>query len=255
MLKAILIDDEKSGRESLRKKLQTHCPQVEVIAECGNGQEGLIAISQFTPDIVFLDIEMPLMNGFTMLQQLPRQNFDLVFTTAFNQYAINAIRFSALDYLVKPIDVQELVNAVQRIAEKQQSHQPFSNEQLAILGHYISQQKSTPDKIAVSTAAGLEILEFAHIIYLEAEGNYTNIHLDNSRPLLSSKTLKEFEDILPPQQFCRIHNGSLVNISFVKRYNKGEGGQVVLHNGTLLDVARRRKDDLLILLSTIAKKV
>ncbi len=253
MLKAILIDDEKNSRESLRKKIESNCPQLSIIAECSNGQEGMVAIQLEQPDIVFLDIEMPHMNGFTMLQQLPERNFELIFTTAFNQYAINAIRYSALDYLVKPVDVTELADAVKRIGEKKKV--AINAQQLEILAGYLSQQKQTPDKIAVAVLTGLEIIDIANIMYLEATGNYTNIYFTNDKPLLSSKTLKEFEDILPSTLFCRIHNGSLVNASYIKKYNRGEGGQVVLANGILLDVARRRKDELLQLIQKLATKI
>lgn len=250
---AILIDDEKNSRESLRKKIETHCSAVSILAECSNGLEGLDAIQKLNPDIVFLDIEMPHMNGFTMLQQLPERNFELIFTTAFNQYAINAIRFSALDYLVKPVDVTELVQAVNRATVKPGNS--IDKKQLDILQQFLNQQKTVPDRIAVAVTSGLEIIQLNQILYLEAEGNYTNIHLENSRPLLSSKTLKEFEDILPTTQFCRIHNASLVNVQYIKKYNKGEGGQVILSNGTVLDVARRRKEELLQLLQTVATKI
>lgn len=251
MTKAILIDDEKNSRESLRKKLQAHCPTVQVVAECANGLEGLTAIQAHAPDVVFLDIEMPHLNGFTMLQQLPQKNFALIFTTAYNQYAINAIRHSALDYLVKPVDVAELVAAVARIGA-----QPplLQTGQLSILEQLIAQQQG-PIRIAVATQTGLEIIHTDNIVYLEATGNYTHIHLANEKPLLASKTLKEFEDILPADQFFRIHNASLVNMAAIKKYNKGELGQVVLSNGTVLDVARRRKDELVQLLLKWSRKV
>lgn len=252
MITAILIDDEKNSRESLRKKLQAHCPQVQVLAECANGAEGLEAIERLRPQLVFLDIEMPHMNGFTMLQQLTDKNFGLIFTTAYNQYAINAIRHSALDYLVKPVEVTELTAAVNRYAAQRQAQ--VQQPQLDILSRLLSREQE-PASIAVATHAGLEIIAMADILYLEATGNYTNIHLSGGKPLLASKTLKEFEDILPATQFFRIHNASLVNISAIKKYNKGEGGQVVLHNGTLLDVARRRKEELLELLLRVSRKV
>jgi two-component system, LytTR family, response regulator len=252
MIKAVLIDDEKNSRESLRKKLQTHCPEVQVLAECANGQEGLVAIEQHKPDMVFLDIEMPHMNGFTMLQQLPQKNFALIFTTAYNQYAINAIRHSAIDYLVKPVEVTELVNAVARATMQQKAQ--VQQGQLEILDQLLTRQKASA-KIAVATSAGLEIIEIEKILYLEAANNYTFIHTAGEKPLLASKTLKEFEDILPPEFFFRIHNASLVNLAAIKKYNKGEGGQVTLVNGTLLDVARRRKDELLQLLLVLSKKV
>jgi two-component system, LytTR family, response regulator len=251
MIKAILIDDEKNSRESLRKKLQAHCPTVQVVAECANGLEGLAAIEAHTPNVVFLDIEMPHMNGFTMLQQLPQQHFALIFTTAYNQYAINAIRHSALDYLVKPVDVAELVNAVARIGMQPPPVQP---DQLSILEQLMAKEQA-PARLAVATQTGLEIIQIADIIYLEATSNYTYIYLANEKPLLASKTLKEFEDILPPHQFFRIHNASLVNMAAIKKYNKGEGGQVVLANGTLLDVARRRKEELVQLLLKWSRKV
>lgn len=250
---AILIDDEKNSRESLRKKIETHCPQINVVAECSSGQEGLDAINAFHPVLVFLDIEMPQMNGFTMLQQLPERNFEIIFTTAYNQYAINAIRYSALDYLVKPVDVLELKNAVEKVSREKKP--AVNDQQLEILANYLSKQKQTPEKIAVAISSGLEIIDISNIIYLEATGNYTNIYTVNVKPLLSSKTLKEFEDILPPSLFFRIHNASLVNVSFIKKYNKGEGGQVVLANGTILDVARRRKEELLEMLQKVATRI
>jgi two-component system LytT family response regulator len=252
-LTAILIDDERNSREALHKKILTHCSNVNVVAQCANGEEGLAAIAAHKPDIVFLDIEMPRMNGFTMLQQLPEQSFELIFTTAFNQYAIQAIRFAALDYLVKPVDVQELINAVARVQEKRLHS--FTAKQLAILADHFAGSRQKPDKIAVSTAAGLEIIELDGIVYLEATGNYTHIHLKEGKPLLASKTLKEFEDMLPADRFFRIHNASLLNVAYIKKYNKGEGGQVVLHNGVVLDVARRRKDELLQLIQSFASRI
>lgn len=252
ILNAILIDDEKNSRESLRKKLQAHCADVNIVAECVNGLEGIAAIERYQPDVVFLDIEMPHMNGFTMLQQLPEKKFGLIFTTAYNQYAINAIRHSAIDYLVKPVEVNELITAVKRITQQQKQH--IQQSQLALLDQLLNRQQ-TPVKIAVATHTGLEIIEISNIIHLEATGNYTNIHLAEGKPLLASKTLKEFEDILPPAQFFRIHNASLVNVTAIKKYNKGEGGQVVLLNGVVLDVARRRKEELLQLLLTVSRKV
>lgn len=253
MIKAILIDDEKNSRESLRKKITAHCPGTEVVAECANGLEGLEAIRQYQPDLVFLDIEMPHMNGFTMLQQLPERNFEIIFTTAFNQYAINAIRYSALDYLVKPVEVAELVQAVDRV--RLQQHRRDTGRQLEILTGYLNQQQKGPEKIAVSVSTGLEIINVTDIIYLEATGNYTHIHLKDEKPLLASRTLKDFEDILPPSHFYRIHNAILVNVSYVKKYNRGDNGQVVLTNGVLLDVARRRKDELLQMIQRLAIKI
>lgn len=253
MLTAILIDDEKNSRESLRKKIETHCSKVRILAECSSGQEGLLILAQCQPDIVFLDIEMPQMNGFTMLQKLPKIEFELIFTTAYNHYAIQAIRFSALDYLVKPIDIQELITAIKRVEDKK-SRQPHSH-QLDLLMNYLQLKQNVPSKIAVSTSSGLEIIDIDNIVCFEAIGNYTNIHFTNGSPLLSSKTLKEFEDLLPHDKFFRIHNASLVNLKFIKKYDKTEGSQVVLTNGMVLDVARRRKDELLQLINQFVFKI
>lgn len=252
-LTAILVDDEKNSREALRKKLQLHCPQVEILAECSNGAEGITAINEHDPQIVFLDIEMPKMNGFTMLQQLPEKKFELIFTTAYNQYAIDAIRFSAFDYLVKPVEVTELVNALNRIMEKRSAISNASRLDV-LLGHLLK-EKNTVQKIVVSTMESMELVELDSIIYFEAVGNYTSIHLAGNRTILASRTLKDFEDILPEDQFYRIHNASVVNIGYVQKYIRGDGGQLVLKNGTILDVARRRKDDLLKLITLHAARI
>lgn len=254
MLTAILIDDEKNSRDALQKKLQSHCPEIKIAAVCNNGIEGIAAIKQNRPDIVFLDIEMPHMNGFTMLEQLNEKYFDIIFTTAYNQYAINAIRCGAFDYLVKPVDINELKAVVKRVAEKKQ-HSTIT-ERLNILLDQLQQPSATkPKKIAVATHEGLELVAVDVIIYMEAEGNYTRLYFTEQKPLLASKTLKEFEDLLDGTGFFRIHNASLVNLLYVKKYIKGDGGQVQLTNNTVLDVARRRKEELLEALARMAPKI
>ena len=254
MLQAILIDDEKNNRDALRKKLAANCSSITIVAECSNGIEGIAAIKTHQPDIIFLDIEMPHMNGFTMLEQLPDKNFEIIFTTAYNQYAINAIRFGAFDYLVKPVDVAELVAVTQRISAKKQDHNKTERLNI-ILEQLTAGNKIIPQKIAVATQEGLEIVPIASIIHMEAVGNYTQIYFTSGKPLLASKTLKDFEDLLQGSGFFRIHNASLVNMVFVKKYIKGDGGQIQLTNDFILDVARRRKDELMEMLIKIAPKV
>jgi len=254
MLKAILIDDEKNSRDALQKKIQAHCSHIHIVAVCSNGMEGIAAIQQYKPQLVFLDIEMPHMNGFTMLEQVEEKNFELIFTTAYNQYAINAIRYGAFDYLVKPVDTAELVAVVKRATEKTQ--QQHTGERLNLLLEHLQQPGGgTPKKIAVSTHEGLELVPIETIVYLEAVGNYTQLYFTQQKPLLASKTLKEFEDLLHNAGFFRIHNASLVNLLFVKKYIRGEGGQVQLTNNVVLDVARRRKEELLEQLMKIAPKI
>lgn len=252
-LTAIVIDDEKNSREAFIKKLQVHCPDVQLLTECSNGTEGIEAINSLKPQVVFLDIEMPQMNGFTMLQQLAVKDFHLVFTTAYNQYAIEAIRFSAFDYLVKPVDINELTNTINRIKEKVATD--HTGEKLEVLIDHLINEKNKPSKIAIATMEGIDFVLMEDIIYLEAVGNYTTVHLINAKPILASKTLKDFEDILPANRFCRVHNGSIVNVAFIQKFIKGDGGQVVLSNGLLLDVARRRKDELLKLMAGFSTRV
>ncbi len=253
MIQAILIDDEKNNRAALRKKIEAHCPTITIVAECTNGVEGIAAIAQYNPKVIFLDIEMPIMNGFTMLENLPQKEFEIIFTTAYNQYAINAIRFGAFDYLVKPVDVVELIAVVNRLSFKSEIR---NTDRLAILSNQLQkQQNKGPQRIAIATHQGLEIISTDSILYLEAVGNYTQIHFVQDKPLTASKTLKEFEDLLQNIGFFRIHNASLINLNFVKKYIKGDGGQIQLTSNIVLDVARRRKEELLQLLANIATKV
>lgn len=244
MLKAILIDDEESNTSSLNEKLLAYCPDVQVIAFCQNAAEGIAAIDSLHPDLVFLDIEMPVMNGFNMLQQLEYKNFELIFTTAYDHYAIKAIRYSALDYLVKPIEIAELKDAVNRAAGKR--NQALPNPQIELLVEQLAGRKNTLSRIAIPTAEGLQFLKVDDIIYLEANVNYTHIFTTGGRQkYVVSKTLKDFEDMLPAETFLRIHNSYVINKNYAEKYIRGEGGQVVLTNGTVLDVAKRKKHEFL----------
>lgn len=243
MLKAILVDDEESNLSSLAGKLQRNCPQVEIIATCENGQTAIDAIDSLKPDLVFLDIEMPVMNGFSMLQQLTYKKFELIFTTAYDHYAIKAIRFSALDYLLKPIEIEELKLAVSRAEEKKTSIS--SNNQLELLLENLGSKKNSYQRIAIPTTTGLQFVNINEIIYFEASSNYTHLFLSGNKKHTISKTLKEFEDILPEETFIRIHNSYIINKNFADKYIRGEGGQVVLSNGAVLDVAKRKKTDFL----------
>ena len=243
MLKAILIDDEESNLSSLKEKLLRNCPQVKIIALCTNAKQAIEYIDNQQPDIVFLDIEMPVMNGFLMLQNLSYKKFELIFTTAYDHYAVKAIRFSALDYLVKPIEIEELKSAVLRAEEKRQHVK--TNEQLEMLLENLSQKQAFFQKIAIPTSEGLQFIRISEIIYLEASINYTNIFLSNQQKLLVSRTLKEFEDILPVQIFLRIHHSYIINKEYAEKYIRGEGGQVLLSNGVILDVSKRKKGEFL----------
>ena len=243
MLKAVLIDDDESNLSSLSKKLSSHCPQIEIIALCDNASKGIEAIDNLKPDIVFLDIEMPVMNGFVMLQQLNYKNFELIFVTAYDHYAIKAIRFSALDYLVKPIEVEDLKAAVSKAEEKRNHSYP--NPQIELLVEQLINKKNSFSRIAIPTIEGLQFIKVEDIIYLEASSNYTHIFTTEKKKFIASHTLKDFEDMLPPEIFIRIHNSYIINKNFTEKYIRGEGGQVVLTNGITLDVAKRKKHEFL----------
>jgi two-component system, LytTR family, response regulator len=243
MIKAVLIDDEENSISALKEKLLAHCPQVNIIALCDNAAKGIEAIDSLQPDIVFLDIEMPVMNGFTMLQQLTYKNFELVFTTAYDHYAIRAIRYSALDYLVKPIEIDELKAAVSKAEEKR--NRSYPNPQIELLMEQLISKKNLFTRIAIPTTEGLQFIRTEDIVYLEASVNYTHIYSSGKNKYIVSRTLKDFEDMLPPEIFLRIHNSYIINKNFVEKYIRGEGGQVVLSNGVSLDVAKRKKHEFL----------
>ena len=241
MLRAILIDDDQSNLSALSEKLLKHCPQVEVIGLCDNGEEGIKAIESEKPDVVFLDIEMPVMNGFVMLQQLKYRNFELIFVTAYDHYAIKAIRFSALDYLVKPVEIDDLKAAITKAEANKNSRN--SQLQMELLLEHLNNKQ--PKRITIHTSDGLRFINVEDIVYLEASNNYTNIYLSTSQKLLVSRTLKDFEDILPSETFLRIHHSTIINKFYVEKYIRGEGGQVVMLHGKVLDVSKRKKSEFL----------
>ncbi|MBN9383343.1 MAG: response regulator transcription factor [Chitinophagaceae bacterium] len=243
MITAIIIDDEAKGRMALGQKLKAYCPDVRVEGEAEDGEEGLKLIEELQPDVVFLDIEMPRLNGFDMLLKLQRKDFHLIFTTAYDHYAIKAIRFAAFDYLLKPVDIEELKAAVEKIIQNGQ--QPNNGRRLETLAHNL---QTALNKIAISTLEGLLFFDINDIIHIEAQSNYTVFSFSNRPRLTVSKTLKEFEDLLPSEQFFRTHHSHIINLQYIKRYIKGDGGQIELNNGELVDVSRKKKEEFLKLL-------
>jgi two-component system, LytTR family, response regulator len=242
MLRGIIIDDELKGRIALRQKLQDYCPEIQFAGEAANGEEGLLLIEKEKPDVVFLDIEMPRMNGFEMLHQVKNKNFHLIFTTAYDQYAIKAIKYAAFDYLLKPVDIEELRSVMKRILE-QTSH-TNTPQKLTILEENFHPGNGL-SKIAIPSLDGLLFFNITDIIHLEAQSNYTAIYFINHPKLTASRTLKEFEEILPSGIFFRTHHSHIINLNYIKRYIKGDGGQIEMQNGNFVDVARRKKDDFL----------
>lgn len=242
MLKAIIVDDEPDGCETIAALLQAHCPGVEVIGIYHNGAEALPFIHQLQPDLVFLDVEMPKMNGFEMLEQMPQVNFDIIFTTSYDQYALKAIRFSAIDYLLKPIDRTELQKAVQKVIQRSQR---TINKQVEILMQRIHQPAKSISKIALPTMEGLQMIPVDNIISCESDSNYTILWLKDKQKVIVSTTLKEIEESLEDHSFARVHRSYLVNLNEVEKYVKGEGGYLIMSNGSSIDVSRNRKEQLM----------
>ena len=242
MINAIIIDDERHSCDALKMLLGKCCSQVQVTSICYSGEEGIKKIHELNPQLVFLDIEMPHMNGFQMLEQLPAINFELIFTTSYDQYAITAFKFSALDYLLKPIDREELEKAVQKVSKK---INPPVSQQLEILLQKINQPAITVQRIALPTMQGLEFVPVESIIHCSSNNNYTEFFLTDKKKLLVSRTLKEVEDMLADHSFLRVHNSNIVNLNAVTRYVKGEGGYLVMTDGSTIDVSRSRKETLM----------
>ena len=242
MITATIVDDEPDCCESLATLLERHCPAVKVIDVCHSASDALQSIQQHTPQILFLDIEMPHMNGFELLEKLPEINFQLIFTTSYDQYAIKAIRFSALDYLLKPIDREELQKAVQKVI--QLMHHPFP-KQIEILLQKLHHPAVPVNKIAIPTMEGLQMISAESIISCKADSNYTILLLRNKQRITASRTLKDIEELLEDYSFLRVHHSYLVNLNEVEKYIKGEGGEVIMSDNSTIDVSRNRKEMLM----------
>jgi two-component system LytT family response regulator len=243
IMTAVIVDDEPNSLNALKNKLTRYCPEVRLIAECASAEEGIREIEHQHPYIVFLDVEMPRMNGFVMLQHLSNRDFELIFTTAYDQYAIEAIRASALDYLVKPVEIEELKASVERAVRKH--HLPAASTRIETLLHNLVTDNRAAKRIAIPSLEGFQFVDTDEIQCLEAYSNYTIIYLQENHKITVSRTLKDFEELLPADIFIRIHHSYIINKNQVNRYIKGEGGQVVMNNGKVLDVARRKKEDFL----------
>jgi two-component system LytT family response regulator len=243
MIKAILIDDETHCLEMLDILLKDYCPNVQVLEQCLSAMKGIDAIERLHPDVVFLDIEMPAMNGFELIEHFKEIPFAIIFTTSYDQYAIKAFRLSALDYLLKPIDPDDLTIAVKKIEE--QRHFPLA-EQFQILLKKINDKNTGFTKIAVPTAEGFELIPSAEVLYLTANDNYTNFTLKSNRKIVACRTLKDMEQQLQDFSFfIRVHHSYLVNLNEVSKYVRGEGGYLVMSDGAAINVSRSRKDALL----------
>ena len=243
-LRAILVDDELSSLQNLTQKIAKFCPNVSVVASSRDPEEALELIRQHQPDVVFLDIEMPGMTGLRMVEKLEGSNAEIIFTTAYDHYAVDAIRISAFDYLTKPIGITDLQNAVNRL---EASRKGTGKEKIELLKHSPEDSFRSNDKIAVSGNEGIDFFEIRNIARIDSSGNYCILHFNDSKSITVTRLLKDFEEMLLPYRFFRIHHSHLINLDYIKRYVRS--GQVVMQNDDVIDVSRRKKDEFLKLLS------
>lgn len=246
----ILIDDEPDCLDLLALLIRKHCPTLQLIGQYTDPNEGIAAIQAMRPNLVFLDVEMPEVNGFGVLEACRNIPFQVIFTTAFNEYAVKAFKYSAIGYLLKPVGQEDLVDAVQR-AQQILSIQHLV-QQRDILFDYLHPARSTREKIALATSTEVVFIPINDIIYCEADGNYTQIYRHSQKtPALFTKPLKEIEELLPGDIFYRVHHSFIINLKRVEAYIRGDNGGVKMSNGMLVPVARARKQELLILLDKV----
>lgn len=247
MIKAVLIEDEKNSRLVLKSILQAECPNVQILGEAGTVEEGRTLIETRNPDLVFLDVQMPDGTGFDVIAAFPDPKFKVIFVTAYSQYAIKAFKYSAIDYVLKPIERSELVAAVNKIEEIE------SKDQYSEKVNTLVQNRKSFERIALTTTEGIIFAKVKEIIRCEAESNYTTLFLDDGRKLVVSKTLKDMDEMLSSSGFYRVHKSHLVNLEHVDQFINAEGGYVQMADKSKVEVARRRKEEFLDILMSYHK--
>lgn len=241
-ISCMILDDEARNAQLLTKMLAGYCPQVQVLATETDARKGLTMIRELQPQLLFLDIEMPHLNGFEMLKQLEPVQFEVIFVTAYSHYAVEAFEHHAIGYLTKPINTEKLISVVNTAADKIEQ-KAFNRNLFSLIES--SGKNTQSQKIPLSTSNGLVFVKLADIMYCESNGNYTSFFLNDGKSILVSRQLGEYEKLLPDADFTRIHDKYIINLSYIREYIKGSGGDVVLENGKELPVASRRKDDFL----------
>ncbi len=242
-MKAVIIEDEKKSREMLESLIKINFPQITVVGLAKNVQEGVALIKTQQPDLIFLDISMPDGTGFDVLEKVQGLKFEIIFTTATDKHALKAIKFSACDYLLKPIDIDELKQAVEKLLAKKVPNSGIASmENLQFLIQNLKKQDDNFSKITLPTGNAYEVVTIKDIIRCEADGSYTNFYLADGRKLMVSVSLKHYEDLLPEKDFLRIHHHHLINMSHVLRFLKVDGGYAVMSDNTQIEISRRKKD-------------
>ncbi|MEI7736538.1 MAG: LytTR family DNA-binding domain-containing protein [Ferruginibacter sp.] len=242
MISCIIIDDEAKNIKLLQKMLELHCPEVKIMVTETDAKNGLQLINEVQPQLVFLDIEMPYLNGFDLLKKLEPVNFEVIFVTAFSHYAVEAFEHRVTGYITKPVNTDKLIAAVNTAAKRIEAKN-INKNLFSLLEQ--STQKAEPEKIPLSTSNGLIFVKLSDIMYCESSGNYTNFYLFDDKKIMVSRQLGEYEKLLPDTNFIRIHDKYIINLTYIKEYIKGSGGDVVLENGKELPVATRRKEEFL----------
>ena len=240
-MKAILVDDEPDGIRTLKKMLETHCPNVNIVATCSNATTAKLELENYRPDVVFLDIQMPGKSGLDLLTEIPEKDFEVIFVTAHNEYMLQALQYSAADYLLKPVDEDRLIEAVERAEKRLQVDK--KEEWTETLMHNLSKTGNPSEmRLCLPTLKGFLVVKLDDIIYCEAERSYTIFHLENKKTVTVSKSLIEYDNLLLDTQFIRIHKSFLINLHHVKEYQRGEGGLVIMTDNAEIEVSRRKKE-------------
>ncbi len=252
MIRVILVDDEPQSCKSLAIKLKDVAEDIEIVGTYNDPEKAISGIRKMKPTVVFLDIEMPGMNGFQLLEKMEEFNFEVIFVTAYDEYTLDALRISALDYLLKPVDTEELKNALARLRKKISLHENplYKKEQLELLGDALKDQHA-PKRLALATLQGIVFLKINEIIRVEALSNYSTFYLISKQKIMVSKTLKEFESVLTMQNFFRINRSCIVNTDYIVKYKNEDGGMLELQDGSEVGVGPHRKNELIELLSRI----
>jgi len=240
MIKAIIIDDEQESRNAISNILNNFCENISIVGQAKNVDEGVKIVNAKKPDVVFLDIQMPDGTGFDLLEKIEKVEFQVIFVTAYDQYALKAIKFSALDYILKPVDPQQLIDAVNKIREPNNEITTITKKIQTLL-----RNKNGFERITLPTFEGFRFINLKDIIRCESDNNYTNFYINSGEKILVTKTLKEYDETLSGLDFVRVHQSHLVNIKFVDRYIKGDGGSIVMADGAEVEVSRRKKEEFL----------
>lgn len=247
-MKVVLIEDNPAARRSFSQLLEEYCPDVKLIGEAENVAKGLDLLTNCSPDLVFLDIEMPDGTSFDILRKLPEINFQIIFASSHEKYALRAIKFSAIDYILKPIDPEELVNAIEKAKSELTNHK--TSQKVQTLIHNTNNQEKDPTRLVLKDKYGIQIVPVKDIIHLEANGSYTKFYIHEQDSLLVSKGLKDYENILSSQQFFRCHQSHLINLDYLLRYDKRDGDYLVLKDKSKIPLATRKKESLLRIINT-----